>query len=57
MYPKELLKELLKNGWRIKRQSGSHIIIEKDGQIEVIPMHNKELKTRNITKHNKKDKI
>ena len=47
MYPKELLKDLIRNGWRIKRQKGSHVIIEKERQIEVIPMHNKELKVRN----------
>lgn len=47
MYPKELLKLLLQDGWNIKRQRGSHIIIEKDDKIEVIPMHHKDLKMRN----------
>ena len=57
MYPKELLKDLIRNGWRIKRQKGSDVIIEKERQIEVIPMHNKELKVRNSKWYTKKNKI
>ena len=48
MYPKDLLKLLLRHDWRIKRQNGSHIILEKHGQTEVIPFHNKDLKIRYI---------
>ena len=47
MYPKELLKLLLQDGWDVKWQCGSHIIIEKNNKIEVIPMHHKDLKIRN----------
>lgn len=47
MYPKDLLKFLIQNGWKIKRQRGSHVVIEKNHQIEVIPMRNKDMKLRN----------
>ena len=40
---KEMLKLYLEAGWRIVRQKGSHVIIGKNGQREVIPLH-KELK-------------
>ena len=29
MYPKELVKLLLKDGWKIKSQNGSHIKLTK----------------------------
>ena len=45
MKDKDLLKLMLKNGWEIKRINGSHHILEKDGQIEVVPVHGKDLKT------------
>jgi len=46
MKPKELIKLLLKNGWRIKRIQGSHYIVENitTHQTEVIPNHNKDMK-------------
>jgi Predicted periplasmic or secreted lipoprotein len=44
MTPKEMLKIMKENGWEVKRIKGSHYIMEKDGEIEVIPMHLKDLK-------------
>ena len=40
----ELVKQMQKEGWVIDRINGSHYIMKKDGQIEVIPVHNKDLK-------------
>lgn len=45
MRDKDLLKELLKNGWVLVRVQGSHHIVEKDGKIEVIPIHGKDVPT------------
>lgn len=46
MKPKELIKMLEKQGWRVKRIQGSHHILEgPEGQTEVIPLHNTDLKT------------
>jgi predicted RNA binding protein YcfA (HicA-like mRNA interferase family) len=43
--PKELIKLLQKNGWNIKRINGSHYILEnQDGETEVIPVHNTDMK-------------
>ncbi len=39
----EVLKLYLKAGWVVLRQRGSHVIIGKNGQREVVPMH-RELK-------------
>lgn len=43
MLDKDLLKLYLKNGWAVKRINGSHYILEKDGQIETIPIHGKDV--------------
>lgn len=41
---KQLLKLAKKNGWEHVRTNGSHHILKKDGQIEIIPVHaNKDL--------------
>lgn len=45
MKDKELLKLLRKNGWKVKRIQGSHHIMQKGEQIEVIPVHGKEVPT------------
>ena len=47
--PKEALKVLLKVGFVKKRQTGSHLILYKDGKIIPIPMHTKDLK-KGLTK-------
>lgn len=45
MKPKELIKLLEKQGWKIKRVQGSHHILESpSGEMEVIPVHNKDMK-------------
>ena len=44
MSGEEMLKLYLKQGWLKVRQKGSHVIVNKEGEIpETIPMH-KELK-------------
>ncbi|NLG53541.1 MAG: addiction module toxin, HicA family [Clostridiales bacterium] len=45
MKDKDLLKLMLQNGWRIVRIKGSHHVVKKGNQIEVIPVHNKDLPT------------
>lgn len=40
---KEMLRLFERNGWTKLRQSGSHVVVGKGGEREVIPMH-KELK-------------
>ena len=40
---KDLAKELIREGWVVKSQKGSHLKLEKAGKIVIIPMH-KELK-------------
>lgn len=43
MRDKDLLKLLQKNGWKVVRVNGSHHILEKDGKIEIIPIHGKDV--------------
>ena len=43
MKDKELLKLLKRNGWKVKRIQGSHHILEKDNQIEVVPIHGRDV--------------
>lgn len=45
MKDKELYKLMLKNGWELKRINGSHHIMVKGNDVEVIPIHGKEIKT------------
>ena len=40
----KVVKVLKKNGWRIDRQNGSHIIFVKDGKICVVPNYKGDLK-------------
>ena len=44
MTPKEIIKLMKDNGWQVKRIKGSHYIMEKNGDIEIVPYHNKDLK-------------
>lgn len=44
MTSKEMIKLMKDHGWYIKRIKGSHYIMEKDGEIETVPYHNKDLK-------------
>lgn len=50
MKDKELLKLLLKNGWQLSEIKGSHQILTKNGKIEVIPVHGKDMKIGLLTK-------
>lgn len=50
MKDKDLLKLFLKNGWQLKRINGSHHVLEKKGQIEVIPVHGKDVPTGLLNK-------
>lgn len=43
MRDKNLLKLMQKNGWKVVRVNGSHHILEKDGKIETIPIHGKDV--------------
>lgn len=43
MKGKDLVKELKKNGWTVDRIHGSHHVMRKGHQTEVIPVHNKDL--------------
>ena len=46
MTGKEMLKAYKEAGWTEIRVQGSHHVMEKDGQIEIIPVHgNKDLPT------------
>lgn len=45
MKDKELLKKLLKDGWKEVRVSGSHHILEKEGFKPIsLPVHGKDIK-------------
>lgn len=39
MKGKELVKLLQKNGWVVDRIHGSHYIMKKDNETEIIPVH------------------
>lgn len=43
MRDKDLLKLMQKNGWKVVRVNGSYHILEKDGKIETIPIHGKDV--------------
>lgn len=43
MRDKDILKRLLNDGWTIVRQRGSHCCLKKNGKLEVIPLHGKDL--------------
>ena len=44
MKPKELMKKLKENGWEVDRVHGSHYVMKKGNQTEVVPNHNTDLK-------------
>ena len=43
MRDKDLLKLFIKNDWQLIRVHGSHHIVEKNGKIETIPVHGKDV--------------
>ncbi len=50
MKGKDLVKVLLKNGWVLDRIHGSHHIMKKDNQTEIIPVHNTDIPTGLLNK-------
>ena len=43
MTGKELLKLLEQNGWKLDRINGSHHVMIKGNQTEIIPVHNRDI--------------
>ena len=43
MKDKDLMKLLMQNGWELKRIQGSHHVLQKGYQIEVVPIHGKDV--------------
>ena len=43
MKDKDLLKALMKDGREVIRVSGSHHVVKKDDQTEVIPIHGRDV--------------
>lgn len=43
MKDKELLKLLKANGWEVIRIQGSHHVLKKGEEIEVVPVHGKDV--------------
>ena len=50
MRDKDLLKLLQSNGWELVRINGSHHVMQKDGQTEVVPVHGKDVPTGLLNK-------
>jgi len=50
MKDKDLLKLLVKNGWELKRITGSHHILQKNSEIEVILIHGRDVPTGLLNK-------
>lgn len=45
MKDKDLLKLLIENDWRIERIKGSHHVLKKGNNTEIIPIHGKDVPT------------
>lgn len=50
MKDKDLLKLLKQNGWEVIRITGSHHVLQKANEIEVVPIHNKDVPTGLLNK-------
>ena len=50
MKDKDLLKALMKDGREVIRVSGSHHVVKKDDQTEVIPIHGRDVPTGLLNK-------
>lgn len=55
MKSSELQKLILSNGWRIVRQTGSHIIYEKNGVRYPVPFHGSKEVGKGIEKKVKRE--
>ena len=45
MKDKELLKLMLKDGWKVERIRGSHHVLQKGEQTEILPIHGRDVPT------------
>jgi len=50
MRGKDLVKLLQQNGWYIERVNGSHYVMKKDKQTEIVPVHNTDIPTGLVNK-------
>ena len=50
MKDKDLMKHLQQNGWKLVRINGSHHVLQKGNQTEVIPIHGKDVPVGLLTK-------
>ena len=50
MKDKDLLKLLKQNGWELARIRGSHHVLQKGSQTEVVPVHGKDVPTGLLNK-------
>lgn len=50
MKDKDLLKLMKANGWEVIRVQGSHHVLQKGNQIEVVPVHGKDVPTGLLNK-------
>lgn len=50
MKDKDLLKLLKQNGWIVIRINGSHHVLQKGNDIEVVPIHGKDVPTGLLNK-------
>lgn len=50
MKGKDLIKVLQQNGWYIDRINGSHHVMKKGNQTEIIPVHNTDIPTGLLNK-------
>jgi predicted RNA binding protein YcfA (HicA-like mRNA interferase family) len=44
MKDRDLLKELLDDGWKLIRVNGSHHVVQKGGKTLSVPIHGKDVK-------------
>lgn len=50
MKNRDLMKLLLQEGWELKQISGSHHVLQKGDQIEVLPIHGRDVPTGLLVK-------
>ena len=49
MKDKDLLKLLIQNGWVVTNIKGSHYRLKKGNQVEILPIHGKDMKIGLLT--------
>ncbi len=52
---KEFHKTIKQQGWQIKRQTGSHVIYEKEGRTYPVPFHGSKEIDRDLERKIKKE--